>query len=60
MTEEQINRAYIRTRLRYVMQDCLISEALLKEVRQMLEECYESGKDDCIKALKKGGTYDRK
>lgn len=60
MTKEQINRIYVRTRLRYVMQDCLISDELVKEVRQMLEECYKAGEEDCIKTLKKGETYDRK
>lgn len=43
MTEKEINRIYIRSRLRLVMQDCLISDELIKEVRQMLVEVYETG-----------------
>ncbi len=43
MTEEQINRIYIRTRLRYIMQDCLITDELVKEIRQMLVEIYQTG-----------------
>ena len=43
MTEEEINRIYIRCRLRYVMQDCLINDELVSEVRKMLVEIYEEG-----------------
>ena len=43
MTEKEINRIYIRSRLRYIMQDCFISDELIKEVRQMLVEIYEAG-----------------
>ena len=43
MTEKEINRIYIRSRLRYVMQDCLISDELIAEVRRMLIEIYDTG-----------------
>ncbi len=59
MTEEEINRIYIRCRLRYVMQDCLISDELVKEVRQMLVEIYEAGikKGEENKQLKLKNKY---
>jgi len=46
MTKEQINRIYIRTRLRYIMQDCLITDELVSEIRKMLMEIYETTKEE--------------
>lgn len=43
MTEEQINRVYIRSRLRRVTQDCFITDALLHEVYEMLKGAYAEG-----------------
>ena len=43
MTKQQINRIYIRTRLRYIMQDCFITDELVGEVMKMLKEVYLEG-----------------
>jgi len=59
MIKEQINRIYIRTRLRYIMADCFITDELVKEVRQMLEECYKAGEEDARRVLKKQNDRER-
>lgn len=45
MNNKDINWVYIRKRLRYVVPDCFITDELIKEIYEMLEEIRkENGK----------------
>lgn len=62
MNNKDINWVYIRQRLKYVMQDCLISDELLKEIYRMLieiKETNEKGKEKVLTNERSNKTNDK-